>query len=174
MSPPPLARILIVDDDEANLHALCNTLRDHGYEIEGATAGEDALELLRQSSFDLLLSDLMMPGMDGVALLTEALKIDPYLVGILMTGAGTIETAVQAMQAGALDYVLKPIQLGAILPVLARASGVRRLRMKNLELRDTVAVHELNQAMAYTLDPNVLLDRIADAALAQSWRTASG
>jgi DNA-binding NtrC family response regulator len=91
-----------------------------------------------------------------------------------MTGAGTIETAVQAMQAGALDYVLKPIQLGAILPVLARASGVRRLRMKNLELRDTVAVHELNQAMAYTLDPNVLLDRIADAALAQSWRTASG
>jgi CheY-like chemotaxis protein len=74
MSPPPLARILIVDDDEANLHALCNTLRDHGYETAGATAGEDALELLRQSPFDLLLSNLMMPGTDGVALLTEALK----------------------------------------------------------------------------------------------------
>ena len=167
MNSPPLARILIVDDEAAQMRALCDTLRDHGYETAGFTTGDDALRALQEKQFDLLLSDLMMPGMDGVGLLVAALKIDPQLVGILMTGKGTIETAVQAMQAGALDYVLKPFNVSAILPVLARAVSVRRLRLENLDLRDTVAIHELNQAIAYTLDTNVLLDKIADAAMAQ-------
>lgn len=167
MNAVSLARILIVDDEAANLRALCDTLRDKGYETEGAASGEDALRALNAQPFDLLLTDLMMPGIDGVELLTAAFKIDPQLVGILMTGQGTVETAVSAMQAGALDYVLKPIRLKDILPVLARSLGVRRLRQENLELRNTVAIHELNQAIAHTLDPNVLLDKIADAALAQ-------
>lgn len=63
----------------------------------------------------------MMPGMDGITLLRTALQIDPLLVGIIMTGHGTIGTAVEAMQTGALDYILKPFKLSAILPVLARA-----------------------------------------------------
>ncbi len=167
MSPLPLARILIVDDEAASVQALCDTLRDQGYETTGFTAGEDALQALRETPFDVLLTDLMMPGMDGVALLTAALKIDAQLIGVLMTGAGTVETAVQAMKAGALDYVLKPIKLSSILPVLSRAVTLRRLRLENMELRDTVAIHELSQALAHTLDPNVLLDRIADLALAQ-------
>src|SRR3990170_927308 len=152
MNALPLARILVVDDERANARALCDTLRDQGYETAGFTSGEDALKALLESQFDLLLTDLMMPGMDGVALLAAALKIDPQLVGILMTGMGTIETAVQAMQAGALDYVLKPFKVSALLPVLARAASVRRLRLENLERRDTVAIHELSQAIAYTLD----------------------
>ena len=100
MNTVPLARILIVDDEAAQMRALCDTLRDQGYDTEGYTAGEDALGALRGSQFDLLLTDLMMPGIDGVELLAQALKIDPHLVGIMMTGMGTIETAVQAMQAG--------------------------------------------------------------------------
>ena len=167
MNPAPLARILVVDDDAAQMRAVRDTLRDHDYQTAGFTAGDEALAALRETPFDLLLTDLMMPGMDGVALLAAALKIDPQLVGILMTGKGTIETAVEAMKAGALDYVLKPIKLRSLLPVIARAVGIRRLRMENLELRDTVAIHELNQAIAHTLDPAVLLDKIADAALAQ-------
>ena len=167
MNAVPVARILIVDDEAANMRSLCDTLGDHGYETEGFTAGAAALDALRERQFDLLLTDLVMPDMDGVALLGAAMQIDPHLAGILMTGKGTIETAVQAMQAGALDYVLKPIKMGAILPVLARAVNVRRLRLENLELRNSVAIHELNQAIAHTLDPNVLLDKIAGAALAQ-------
>jgi PAS domain S-box-containing protein len=163
----PLARILIVDDGAALMRSLCDTLREQGYETAGFTAGEDALRALRDEEFDLLLTDLMMPGMDGVALLAAALKIDPHLVGIVMTGQGTIQTAVQAMQAGALDYILKPFKLSEVLPVLSRAVSVRRLRLENLELRNTVAIHELNQAIAHTLDLNTLLDKIADAALAQ-------
>ncbi|HUJ01515.1 MAG TPA: diguanylate cyclase, partial [Usitatibacter sp.] len=167
MNAAPLARILIVDDESAHLRALCDSLRDQGYETTGFTGGEDALAALREKPFDVLLTDLMMPGMDGVALLAAALKIDPQLAGILMTGVGTIRTAVQAMQAGAMDYVLKPFKVSSLLPTLARALSLRRLRIENLELRDTVAIHELNQAIAHTLDPNVLLDRIADAVLAQ-------
>ena len=167
MSAASLARILIVDDEAALMRPLCDILRDQGYDTAGFTTGENALMALQEQQFDLLLTDLMMPGMDGVALLGAALKIDPQLVGILMTGMGTIETAVQAMQAGALDYILKPFKMSTILPVLARAVTVRRLRLENLELRDTLAIHELNQAIAYTLDPSVLLDKIADAALAQ-------
>jgi PAS domain S-box-containing protein len=167
MNSTPVARILIVDDEVTQMRALRDTLRDQGYETAGFTTGEDALRALEENQFDLLLTDLMMPGMDGVALLAAALKIDPHLVGIIMTGEGTIATAVQAMQAGALDYILKPFKVSAILPVLARAVTVRRLRLENLDLRDTVAIHELNQAIAHTLDPNVLLDKIADAALAQ-------
>ena len=166
MNALPLARILIVDDEAAQMQALCDTLqrprlRDRGLH----DAARTPCEALRETQFDLLLTDLMMPGMDGVALLTAALEIDPQIVGILMTGAGTIETAVQAMKAGALDYVLKPFKLSAILPVLARAVTIRRLRLENMELRDTVAIHGLSQAIAHTLDPNVLLDKIVDAAL---------
>lgn len=135
--------ILIVDHDAAVLRALCDTLRAQGFDTASATSGEIALQILRESNFDLLLSDLSMPEMHGVALFAAALNIDPQLVGVLMTARGSIESAVQAMKAGALDYVLKPLKLSVLLPVLARAVGVRRLRMENLELRDTLAIHEL-------------------------------
>jgi diguanylate cyclase (GGDEF)-like protein/PAS domain S-box-containing protein len=161
------ARIMIVDDETAHQRALCDSLRDRGYETAGFGSGKAALAALREQQFDLLLTDLMMPGMDGVTLLVEALKLDPRIAGILMTGMGTIETAVQAMQAGAQDYILKPFKVSTLLPVVTRALNVRELKLENLELKSTVAIHELNQALAHTLDPNELLDKIADAAIAQ-------
>jgi DNA-binding NtrC family response regulator len=77
----------------------------------------------------------MMPGMDGIQLLREALAIDPNLVGIIMTGQGTIQTAVEAMKIGAFDYILKPFDLQTLLPILSRAMEVRRLRVENVRLR---------------------------------------
>ena len=129
------ARILIVDDETAQMRALCNTLRDHHYETTGFSAPGDALAAIQQpGKFDLILADLMMPEMDGISLLKAALAVDPDLVGIVMTGQGTIDTAVQAMKAGAVDYILKPFKLSAILPVLSRALSIRRLRAENAEL----------------------------------------
>jgi PAS domain S-box-containing protein len=167
MDAASLARILIVDDEAPLMHALCDTLQTRGYRTAGFTSAKAALEALQTESFDLLLTDLSMPEMDGVALLAAALRIDPHLVGIMMTGQGTIRTAVEAMQAGALDYILKPFKISEILPVLSRAVSVRRLRLENFELRNTVAIHELNLTIAHTLDLAVLLDKIVDAALAQ-------
>ena len=135
-SQPP--RILIVDDEVEQMRALCNTLPDHGYETAGFADGESALENLGSAKYDLLLADLMMPRMDGIALLQAAQKIDPDLVGVIMTGEGTIVTAVEAMKTGALDYILKPFKLSVILPVLSRALTVRRLRIENRELEQSV------------------------------------
>jgi len=135
----PLGRLLVVDDEIRLMTALRDTLRDEGYEVLGVTTGAEALAALRATSFDLLLTDLTMPRMDGIALLTTALEIDPQLVGVVITGNGTIATAVEAMKTGAFDYVLKPFKLSAILPVLTRALAVRRLRRQNTELQIRVA-----------------------------------
>jgi two-component system sensor histidine kinase/response regulator len=133
-------RILVVDDEVAQMTALCDTLREQGYDVVGYGAGKPALAELQRSKFDLLLADLMMPEMDGIALLNAALQAAPDMVGIIMTGAGTVATAVEAMKTGALDYILKPFKLSVILPVISRALAMRRLRLENEEL--TLRLHE--------------------------------
>jgi signal transduction histidine kinase len=136
------ARILIVDDETAQMRALCNTLQDHHFETTGFSAPKDALAAVqKQGGYDLILADLMMPEMDGISLLKAALEADPEMVGIVMTGQGTIDTAVKAMKAGAVDYILKPFKLSAILPVLSRALAIRRLRAENAELTRRVRQH---------------------------------
>jgi hypothetical protein len=132
------ARILIVDDEEPHVTALCDTLTNHGYETVGFSSAKEALAAARATKFELLLADLTMPEMSGIDLLQTAHKLDPDLVGIIMTGQGTIATAVEAMRVGALDYILKPFKLSIVLPVLSRALAVRRLRMENTELQRRV------------------------------------
>ena len=163
-----LGQILVVDDEVELKKALVEMLNEQGYDALGCTSGTEALEALRRQNFDVLLSDLMMPEMDGVALLRAALEIDQNLVCIIMTGQGTIQTAVDAMKVGAFDYVLKPFRLQALLPMLTRAINVRRLHQENLQLRETVAIYELCQTIAFTLDRQTLLSKLADAALQQS------
>jgi DNA-binding NtrC family response regulator len=138
MTQPKAGRLLIVDDEVELKHALCEILAEEGFETVGAGSGAEALQYLAKANFDLLLSDLMMPGIDGIQLLRQALEIDPCLVGIIMTGQGTIPTAVEAMKVGAFDYVLKPFNLQTMLPILNRALEVRRLRMENARLRQYV------------------------------------
>ena len=94
-SMPP--RILIVDDELAHMRALCDTLRGQAYDTTGLASGEAALALLAVESFDLLLVDLMMPGINGIAVVEAARQIDPDLACIIMTGEGTIASAVQAI-----------------------------------------------------------------------------
>jgi two-component system sensor histidine kinase/response regulator len=146
------ARILVVDDEVRQMTALCDTLRDQGYDVTGFSSSTAGLEALQGSKFDLLLTDLMMPEIDGISLLRAAHEVDRDLVGVLMTGHGTIDTAVEAMKAGALDYILKPFKLSAVLPVLARALTMRQLRLKNaaLELRvreRTIELEAANQGL---------------------------
>ena len=137
------AKILIVDDEAPQLKALCDTLMEHGYEVEGYPDGNIALDALREARFDLLLTDLMMPGMDGITLLREAQGIDQELTGIIMTGKGTIDTAVEAMKAGAFDYILKPFKLSTVLQILKRAMDVRNLKKENTTLHDSLRRHTL-------------------------------
>ena len=123
--------LLIVDDEAPHLRALCDTLAAQGYTTTGYTSSRDALAAVRKEHFDLVLTDLMMPEMDGIALLRAAQEIDPLLVGVIMTGHGSIDSAVAAMKQGALDYILKPFKVSTLIPVLSRALALRRLRQEN-------------------------------------------
>jgi DNA-binding NtrC family response regulator len=139
MAQQSLGRILVVDDELDLAEALQQNLTRQGYDVKAVTSAKEALPLLANDNIDLLLSDMMMPGMGGIELLQEALTLDPQLVGIIMTGQATVQTALEAMKIGAFDYLLKPFKLEHILPVLTRAMAVRHLRMENVRLRDYVA-----------------------------------
>ncbi len=127
-------RLLIVDDEPSLTDKLCRLLQGEGYDAVGFTSGSEALAALPAGDFDLLLTDLLMPRMDGIELLRAALATHPDLVGLMMTGEGTVETAVETMKAGALDFIVKPFGPDALLPVLARAMEVRRLRKRTRQL----------------------------------------
>jgi two-component system sensor histidine kinase/response regulator len=128
-------RLLIVDDETAQMRALCDTLGLEGYATQGFDSPRAALAELRAGQFDMLLTDLMMPEMDGIELIAAVRKIDPDIGAIVMTGHGTIDTAVLAMRNGALDYILKPFRLNVVLPVLVRAQDLQRLRRENAALQ---------------------------------------
>jgi two-component system, sensor histidine kinase and response regulator len=130
------ARLLIVDDEAAHLRALCETLEVEGYVTRGFASARQALTALRPGEHDLLLTDLMMPEMNGIDLANAAREIDPDLASIVMTGYGTIDTAVKAMQGGALDYILKPFKLNVVTPIIARALAIQRLRRENARLQE--------------------------------------
>jgi signal transduction histidine kinase len=134
-------RLFIVDDEAGLTQALCSTLRLEGYATVGFTSAHAALEALPESRCDLLLVDLNMPEMVGIDMLRAAQQIDPAIVGVVMTGEGSVARAVQAMQAGALDFIMKPFNLSTILPVVSRALEVRRLRVENLLLEQRVREH---------------------------------
>jgi signal transduction histidine kinase/FixJ family two-component response regulator len=168
MTRSPIARLLIVDDESALMTALCNTLEIEGYATTGFTSARQALETMRERQFDLLLTDLMMPEMDGIALLRVAQEIDRDLAGIVMTGHGTIETAVRALRDGALDYVLKPFRLDNLLPVITRALETRRLRTENIQLREAVSIYELSRAITMGLSHDEIVQRTVAAAAQQS------
>lgn len=135
LADPLSARLLVVDDELPQLQALCELLEESGFEVVGHEHPRKALEQLEAQRFDVLLCDLMMPELSGIELMTEALRIDADIAPVLMTGHGSLETAITAMRAGAVDYVLKPFRLSAITPVIRRALELRRLRMTNRELR---------------------------------------
>jgi len=128
MKEQMIGKILVVDDEIQLKNALVEGLLKLSFEARGYTSSHEALEALRVETFDLLISDLMMPEMDGIALIKAALEIDPQLVALIMTGRGTIQTAVAAEDAGVFEYILKPFRLQTLMPVLTQAIDTRRLR----------------------------------------------
>lgn len=143
------ARLLVVDDETAQMQALCHTLEYEGFQATGFSSAREALRNLRPGEHDLLLTDLMMPDINGIELIRNARDVDPQIAGIVMTGHGTIDTAVAAMQVGALDYVLKPFKLNVILTVIRRALDIRNLRLENAALQQREQQHAAELAAAY-------------------------
>lgn len=111
------ARVLVVDDEREIRSLLSRALTQMGgYEVEVAVDGEEALRKVEGDSFDLVLTDLKMPKMDGLELIAEVAKRHPEILMVVMTGHGTIESALEAMKRGASDYLAKPLNLRTPLP----------------------------------------------------------
>ena len=127
--------ILIVEDGQIQREMLRDFLRKEGHAVAEAETGEKALAEVRSAYFDLLLMDYKMPGMNGLQVLQEVKKFNPELDVIMMTAYGTIETAVEAMKAGAVDYVTKPIDLDELLLHVNRISERRILLRENEMMR---------------------------------------
>src|SRR5215468_4998932 len=132
-------RILVVDDEVNARNALTELLRDEGYAVDAAADGFKALGKLADFAPDLVLTDLKMPGMDGIQLLGKIRESDPELPVVMMTAFGEVETAVGAMRAGARDYLSKPVNVGELSVVVAREMAGRKLRVEAGLLRQRIS-----------------------------------
>jgi len=130
---------LIVDDEESMRHLLSVILRDHGLEARAVPGGEEALRELAARDYDLVLSDVRMPKMDGIALLRKARELQPELTFIVMSAYGSHDAAIEAMKAGAHDYLSKPFRPDEALLVIRKAEERERLQRENRRLRRELA-----------------------------------
>ena len=127
--------LLIVDDETALREAIAEQLVDHGFTVEQADNGEAAVQRLNEFAFDILITDLRLPGIDGRQVLEAALERYPEIVAIVITGYGTVKDAVDAIKQGAADFITKPFQFDALRHVLESAMEQRRLKSENAYLR---------------------------------------
>jgi two-component system response regulator AtoC len=134
-----LRNVLVVDDDASMRHLLSVILRDHGYEPRSVASAEDALKELDARAYDLVLTDVRMPGMGGLELLRSLQRRDPDLVVIVMSAYGTHDTAIEAVKAGAWDYLSKPFRPDEVVLVVRKAEERERLARENRRLRGELA-----------------------------------
>ena len=127
--------VLIVDDDKNTREGLERALKC-GYRVLLAESGERAMDLLRTEAVDIMLTDLRMPGMDGLTLLQRTLARDPGMICVLLTAYGNVETAVEAMKRGAYDFLTKPVNLDHLEMLLQRATRSREVESENARLRE--------------------------------------
>lgn len=125
--PDPQQRILVVDDDEAVCLMLSRALDAAGHNVEMANGGQEAIDRLRNDSFDLVITDLKMPAVSGVEVLKNAKELDPLCEVIVITGYSSVKSAVEVMKLGAYDYISKPFNLERIRFLVDRALEKRRL-----------------------------------------------
>jgi two-component system response regulator HydG len=128
-------RVLVVDDDEPHAEAVAESLERVGYECVVATSGREGLRLIEEQTFDIIITDLIMEGVGGLEILAKAKRELPDAEVVILTGHGTIKTAVTAMQAGAMHYLTKPLDIAELRTVVEKASQTLRLTRSNIELQ---------------------------------------
>jgi EAL domain-containing protein (putative c-di-GMP-specific phosphodiesterase class I) len=131
-------RVLLVDDEAPLRRALSKLLAIDGFEVSTASNGREAIDLLAAGSFDVIVSDIRMPGMDGIAMLRAIRELDLDVPTIFLTGSPTVETAVEAMEYGAFRYLLKPVEGEELRRVVRRAARIHQLALVRREVVDDV------------------------------------
>jgi len=142
-----LKRILVVDDEPQILGLLSTLFREHGWEVTGAGSGAEGIEKLEHGQFDVILTDLVMPGESGIDLLRASKEIHPDVEVILMTGYATADTAIEAMRTGAFHYLAKPLKIDEVLNLVEKAFTQRQLLRENQFLRSEVRAEHQAQSV---------------------------
>ena len=135
-------KLLFVDDEPKLLQSLVTIFEDEGYEVSVASTGKEGESLYKQEKYDLVLTDLRMPDISGLELLKRLMKFYPQAAVILITGYGTVESAVEAMKLGALDYITKPYNPDEMRLKIKRALESLKLKMENVALKEKLLILE--------------------------------
>ncbi len=158
------ARILVVDDELVIREILSEFLAMEGYVVRSVEDGEKALTELRLRPYDMVISDLKMPTVSGLELLERITAENLNVLTVIMTGFGTVETAIEAMKKGAYDYILKPFKVEEVIHVVQRGLERQRLQAENIRLNETITLYRVSEAIATSLDLDHILDVILGAA----------
>ncbi len=165
--PEDRPRILVVDDEKVIRDMLADFLGMEGYVVRTAEDGTSALGELEKGHYDLVISDLKMPRMEGIQLLDAIGKTAPDALTVIMTGFGTVETAIDAMKRGAYDYVLKPFKLDEVVHVVQRGIEKQRMAAENLRLREALSLYKVSEAIAASLSLDQVLETVADSCVSE-------
>jgi two-component system NtrC family response regulator len=133
------ATLLVIDDEKAQLDTLAGFLQKQNYQVEKAETGSIGLQIIRNRSIDLVISDFKMPEMDGLTVLKEAKNINPQVDFIMMTAYGSVESATKAMKEGAVDFLTKPVDLDHLELIITKALDTKQLISENQQLRQQLA-----------------------------------
>jgi len=153
-----MVKILVVDDEKDIVEILSHSLRRRGYEVETAITGEEGIKKAENKKFDVALLDINLPGMDGIQVLEQIKKIDPEIEVIMVTGFGSIESAIDTLKKGAYDYIQKPVNSDKIAVSVEKA-------LEKRHLTETVALYEISKAIFSTIEMDDLLKTIVDLAI---------
>ena len=159
-----MSRILVVDDEARMAGLIKMELEEHDHTVSTASDGAMALELVDRYDFDLVLTDLRMPGMDGLTLLRSVRERSPETAVVLMTAYASAQTAVSAMKEGAYDYLIKPFEMDELLIMVERIDSRRRLVLENVQLRENLGTGEVTilGESAAMRDVFELVEKVAD------------
>ncbi len=161
-------RILVIDDDEIALDVVVSLLNKEGFTVRSARDGLEGIRALRTEDFDLVITDLKMPGADGIEVLKEAKKLKDNILVVIITAYGTLENALEAIKLGAYDYITKPFKLQELLILVENAMKRHELLRENEELRQhlrsTYRDMEMLKSIGRVTEPTLrvnILERIA-------------
>ncbi len=157
--------ILVVDDEQVIREILADFLSMEGFIVRTAEDGSKALVELSRHHYDLVLSDLKMPKMGGIELLGAIQKHTPGVVTVIMTGFGTVETAIEAMKRGAYDYILKPFKVEEVVHTIRRGLEKQKLQAENMRLKEALSLYKVSEAIANSLSLEQIMGTVTDAAL---------
>ena len=158
-------RILVVDDDHFYQEFCTEILGEEGYEVNATHSGERALEMMAEAPYEIMVADLVMPGLGGMDLLERAKQQNPQMDVVIMTGFASVESAVQALKSGAADYLTKPVNPEELKITVKRTIELRHLFDENTELKNLLTLYETCQRVSLCLDLDKLYGLSLDAVL---------